>query len=106
MLSDKIVRLKLSNKCDPRYINLANSTPFARQYYARVAGGTSSSMKNVSREQILNLQIALPPLSEQHRIVAKFDQLMALCDKLKTRLNQSHQMQEYLANALVEQAVA
>lgn len=105
MLSDKIVRLKLSNLCNRHYANLANSTTHARQYYARVAGGTSSSMKNVSREQILSLPTALPPLAEQHRIVAKVDQLMSLCDQLKSRLTQANQLNEQLARALVEQAV-
>ncbi|MBF8755541.1 restriction endonuclease subunit S [Pseudomonas guariconensis] len=48
----------------------------------------------------------LPPLAEQHRIIAKVDQLMALCDQLKARLNQARQVHEHLASALVEQAVA
>ncbi|BBV99170.1 restriction endonuclease subunit S [Pseudomonas monteilii] len=48
----------------------------------------------------------LPPLAEQHRIIAKVDQLMALCDQLKARLNQVRQVHEHLASALVEQAVA
>ena len=48
----------------------------------------------------------LPPLAEQHRIIAKVDQLMALCDQLKARLNQVRQVHEHLASALVDQAVA
>ncbi|WP_420893626.1 hypothetical protein [Pseudomonas oryzihabitans] len=55
---------------------------------------------------MLNLPLALPPLAEQHRIVAKFDQLMTLCDQLKALLNQARQIQVQLADALVEQAVA
>lgn len=53
-----------------------------------------------------NFLVMLPPLHEQHRIVAKVDQLMSLCDQLKARLNQARQVHEQLANALVEQAVA
>ena len=86
MLSDKIIRFVFTALANKHFINLINSSSFARNYYARVAGGTSSSMKNVSREQIRNLVIALPPAQEQQRIVAKVDSLMALCDKLETRL--------------------
>lgn len=45
MLSDKIVRLRLSTLSEGRYVNLANSCANARDYYSRVAGGTSASMK-------------------------------------------------------------
>jgi len=101
MLSDKIVRLKLTSMCARRYMNLANSAPLARRYYSQVAGGTSSSMKNVSREQILNLPIALPPLAEQHRIVAKFDSLVAICDTLKRQINAATEKQIALLNAFM-----
>jgi type I restriction enzyme S subunit len=47
----------------------------------------------------------LPPIEEQHRIVAKVDELMALCDALKARLNDAQTTQVHLADAIVEQAV-
>jgi len=47
----------------------------------------------------------LPPLEEQHRIVAKVDELMALCDQLKARLNDAQTTQLQLADALTEQAL-
>ena len=42
-----------------------------------------SAIPGISREDILGYRIALPPLAEQHRIVAKVDELMALCDELE-----------------------
>jgi type I restriction enzyme S subunit len=101
ILSDKIVRLRLSGVCDPRFIQLVNSAPKSRSYYARVAGGTSSSMKNVSREQILALPVLLPPLAEQHRIVAKVDELMALCDRLETRQSDAQAAHARLVDELL-----
>lgn len=48
----------------------------------------------------------IPPLAEQHRIVAKVDQLMALCDTLKAGLTEAADTQRHLADAIVEQAAA
>lgn len=103
MMSDKIIRVHFCEDADPNYFNLVNSSPFAREYYAQVAGGTSSSMKNVSRKQILELPVVIPPLDEQKRIVAKVGQLMALCDELEAKLNKAQQNSEKLMEATVRQ---
>ena len=67
---------------------------------------TGATIKHFSGEKLAKYPVPLPPLPEQHRIVAKVDQLMALCDQLKTRLTQARQLNEQLASTLVEQAVA
>lgn len=67
------------------------------------AGG---AQPNLNLGKIKETVLPLPPAAEQHRIVAKVDQLMALCEQLKTRLAQARQLNEQLASTLVEQAVA
>ncbi len=47
--------------------------------------------------------LPLPPLAEQKRIVAKIDELMALCDKLETQIDQATQKQTALFNAVLAQ---
>ena len=101
MMSDKIVRFRLSQKIDKNFINLANLSQFAREYYARNASGTSSSMKNISREAMNNLPIPLPPLAEQHRIVAKIDQLMTLCDELEKQIDIADRKKTNLLNSVM-----
>ncbi|MEM9218033.1 MAG: restriction endonuclease subunit S [Cyanobacteria bacterium P01_F01_bin.150] len=99
MMSDKIVRFLLSNQVDKFFINLANGSLYSRSYYAQNASGTSSSMKNVSRAVMINLPIPLPPLPEQQRIVAKVDQLMALCDGLEGAIATATEKQQALLEA-------
>lgn len=66
-----------------------------------------TAQKNmVSVETFKKEPFPLPPIAEQHRIVAKVDELMALCDGLKARLKDAQVMQVQLADAVVEQAVA
>jgi len=51
------------------------------------------------------LLIPYPPLEEQQRIVAKVDELMALCDQLKARLTDAQTTKLHLTDAIVEQAL-
>ena len=49
--------------------------------------------------------VPIPPLVEQHRIVAKVDELMTLCNSLKANLNQAQTTQLHLTDAIAEQAL-
>ena len=44
-----------------------------------------SIIPGISREDILTALIPLPPLAEQHRIVAKIEELLSKIDRLKTK---------------------
>lgn len=86
MMSDKIVRFVFDEDVDRAFVNMVNQTDHARAYYARNASGTSSSMKNLSREVICRLPVPLPPLREQRRIVAKVNELLSYVDQLQSLL--------------------
>ena len=53
----------------------------AKSFSQEIATGTAQ--KTVPLSGLRQMPIALPPLAEQHRIVAKVDELMALCDRLE-----------------------
>lgn len=60
---------------------------------------------NLSMGNISKFLIPIPPLAEQHRIVAKVDELMAICDQLKVKLKQSQETQVQLTDALIDSAL-
>ena len=51
--------------------------------------------------KIIATFVAIPPLAEQHRIVAKVDELMALCDQLETQHNNAAEAHEKLVSHLL-----
>ena len=102
ILSDKIVRLQISENCSKHFLSMVNNhASHARAYYAEEASGTSFSMKNVSREVIYGLAIPLPPLAEQQRIVAKVAELMELCDRLDAQLTTTQSEKRSLLDAVL-----
>ena len=77
----------------------------ARDYFAGSSKQTTN-LASINKTQLRGCLVAIPPIEEQHRIVAKVDELMALCDALKARINQAQTTQIHLADTIVEQAVA
>ena len=62
-------------------------------------------MPKLNQESLKNFVLPIPPLPEQQRIVQKIDELMALCDQLKKRLNQASETRCQLAETIVENAL-
>jgi type I restriction enzyme S subunit len=62
-------------------------------------------MKNVSRDVIYRLPIPLPPLAEQHRIVAKVEEVMTICDQLETQLTNAQTERRRLLQAVLHEVL-
>ncbi|WP_428942784.1 restriction endonuclease subunit S [Xanthomonas oryzae] len=85
---------------EPRWAEMYLNSASAREYFAGSSKQTTN-LASINMTQLRACAFPLPPLAEQHRIVAKVDQLMALCDQLKSRLSEARQAHEYLANTLI-----
>ncbi|MGK8709702.1 restriction endonuclease subunit S [Metapseudomonas otitidis] len=102
-LAQRVICFQLHEPGIGPFLKLAMmSSDFQARLSDAATGMTATGIKS---SRLKEIPVPIPPLPEQHRIVAKVDQLMALCDQLKARLNQARQLHEQLASALVEQAV-
>jgi type I restriction enzyme S subunit len=90
--------------CNPDYINLYLWSPSFQSEASARSSSTTISILNKGKWEAI--PIALPPLQEQFRIVALFEELRQFCADLRQRLAASQATQSRLAEALVEAATA
>ncbi len=102
MLSS-VALLKPSIGLFNRYLYLVMSSPVF--YDEMRAGMTGVAITRVTLAKLQAALLPLPPLAEQHRIVAKVDEVMALCDGLKSDLATASQHQATLSRTLIESAL-
>lgn len=88
----------------PGFIYWFFNSQLLRSELARTCTGTT--VRHTSPEKVKSALVPVTSPEEQHRIVQKVDELMALCDQLKTRLSESGQTRSQLAETVVEQAVS
>jgi type I restriction enzyme S subunit len=89
----------LTGFVNPKYTFYFSISPLVQSQIEKSINKTTQA--NVGLKSIQNYLFPLPPLAEQHRIVAKVDTLMALCDALESRLKERAGVQEKFANAVV-----
>jgi type I restriction enzyme S subunit len=98
-----IAILKPSRLMNSGYLLQLLSSPFV--YSQATACLTGTAQPTIPLRPLRNFLAPLPPLAEQHRIVAKVDELMALCDQLEQQLSQADQQRRRLLEALLAEAL-
>ncbi len=102
MISDKIIRFHLVSDIDPDFAALAMNAGYSSLIIENLKSGMAASQVNISQPKLRSIPLPLPPPSEQKRIVAKVDELMALCDRLEAK----QQEREGQASALARASLA
>ncbi|MCC6620596.1 MAG: restriction endonuclease subunit S [Deltaproteobacteria bacterium] len=98
-LGQRMAHLRVSPAIDPAYLMWFLNAPAGYSQATEGTGGSTSPHVNMAK--IRRFAIAVPPLPEQHRIVAKVDELMALLDRLEARLTAARETQAAFAAAAV-----
>ena len=63
-------------------------------------------MVNLNHSILKKMPLAIPPLDEQRRIIARVDELMELCDELETELKTAETDNRRLLEAILHEALA
>lgn len=89
---------------DRRFLKLVLDSPQTQDALQEKTAGVA--IKHISITDLGKMVFPLPPLAEQHRIVAKVDALMALCDRLDAALTTADTTRARFLEALLHEALA
>jgi type I restriction enzyme S subunit len=88
---------------DKRYLLLAIRSPWCQQMIWDAAAG--AAIKHLSITNFVKFPLPVPPYNEQHRIVQKVDELIALCERLKERLTEASETRCLFAETILADTV-
>ena len=94
--------LRFMPECRNRYFPELMRSSYAKFQFDAPQRGIKNSFR---LGDVGEMVVPVPPLVEQHRIAKKIEELMTLCDELKTHLSEAQTTQLQLANTIVYQAV-
>ena len=95
-----------------RFFDFVDSEFFVKALRASADDGrlaeyfTGTGIKHFTGKGLTAYLFPLPPLAEQYRIVAKVDELRALCDRLETSLVEGDEIHGRLIDTLLHEALA
>lgn len=96
--SQEWINVTAGDKWDTGYLaRLLSSPSFNRSVCATAQG--MGSLTRANTKQVAQIVVHCPPLKEQQKLIAKVDELMALCDRLEAQLKERDVKQVALAKA-------
>ena len=96
--SQEWINVTAGDKWDTGYLaRLLSSPSFNRSVCATAQG--MGSLTRANTKQVAQIVVHCPPLKEQQKLIAKVDELMALCDRLESQLKERDIKQAALAKA-------
>jgi type I restriction enzyme S subunit len=103
-LAQRVICLQPYGNIDTTFVMYAIMSQEMQSLIDAHASGTTA--RGIKTAKLKPLPIPLPPLAEQRRIVAKVDELMAMCDQLEASLAAAATDRARLLESLLHEALA
>ncbi len=80
---DLMIKVRISELAEARFVHLLGSSPFGREFFRSRASGTSGSMPKINQGTVRELPVPLPPLPEQRRTIEACSRLLGQLEDLE-----------------------
>lgn len=95
--------IETSSGLDDDYLFLWINSP---HFNEQIDPGRSNGVPHISSKQVQAAKIIVPKLAEQKRIVAKVEELMAICDQLEAQLTATEKDSRRFLEAVLNEALS
>ncbi len=102
-LGQRLMLIRAGAETRPDFLEMVLNSPFITSIAKACTTGGAAPRVNMST--VRAYPIPLPPLAEQHRIVTKVDELIALCDQLEASLTTGEQTRSRLLESVLHIAL-
>jgi type I restriction enzyme S subunit len=96
-VNQHVTIIRPRKELSPRFLSIFLASPSVQRMIDEIQVG--ATRQALTKAMIEQFEIPLPPLAEQKRIVAKVDELMALCDRLEAQQQERQTRHADLARA-------
>ena len=98
-LGQRLMLIRATCGLVPKFLELCLNSSWIKEFAAEKTTGGAAPRVNMST--IRGYPIPIPPLAEQHRIIAKVDKLLICCNQLETNLANGDDIRRRLLNAIL-----
>ncbi|HTQ48486.1 MAG TPA: restriction endonuclease subunit S [Polyangiaceae bacterium] len=98
-ITQHVLRFSVSHLLNRRFVRVAVDSPMCQDWMTGETKGVA--LQGVNVNDFRRMPVPVPPLAEQHRIVARVDELMGLLDRLEQRLAAAERTRAAFARAAV-----
>ena len=90
----------LSKRLNAEWLMLCTNSYYGKDFFL-AASKQTTNLASINMTQLRNFPVALPPISEQERILAEVDKLLAMCDKLAEQIQSFENIRSNLSDAML-----
>jgi type I restriction enzyme S subunit len=101
---DLLIRVRVGDSVLPEFLEIVLRARPARRYFQRAAQGIAGSMPKIDQGVVERLEVPVPPLEEQRRIVAEVEERLSAVDALRAAIERAQRRSAALRRAVLERA--
>ena len=102
-LGQRLMLIRASCALLPKFLELCLNSSWIRDFAGEKTTGGAAPRVNMST--VRGYAIPVPPLAEQHRIISRVDELLALCSQLEASLSNGEDIRSRLLDAVLHNAL-